>query len=154
MKLSFQSESLLDGIFQRLIDTYSNKQEETILTDFHLQPVRETGELNVYDDDDNLLCSAVIGEWADYADEGGDDEFFDEVSKDLQRALGRAGADGAWERLQVWKPFSFVLVDNQRETVCDLLLVDDDTLLVNDTLMQGLDDELNYFLEQLLGEEN
>lgn len=44
------------------------------------------------------------------------------------------------------KPYSFVLVDEDRETVAELLLVDDeDTLLLNDELLKGLDEELDAF---------
>ena len=48
-------------------------------------------------------------------------------------------------------PYSFVLVDEDRETVAELLLVDDeDTLLLNDELLKGLDEELDAFLKDLL----
>ena len=47
--------------------------------------------------------------------------------------------------------FSFVLVDEDRETVTELLLIDDeDTLLLNDELLKGLDEELDAFLKDLL----
>ena len=49
------------------------------------------------------------------------------------------------------KPYSFVLVDEDRETVAELLLVDnEDTLLLNDELLKGLDEELDAFLKDLL----
>ena len=48
------------------------------------------------------------------------------------------------------KPYSFVQVDEHKETIAELLLMDDDTLLVNDELLKGLDDELNAFLKDLL----
>jgi DNA repair exonuclease SbcCD ATPase subunit len=44
------------------------------------------------------------------------------------------------------------LPTEERESICDLLLVDDDTLLVTDSLLQGLDKELNDFIEKLLEE--
>ena len=43
-----------------------------------------------------------------------------------------------------------VLVDEDKETVTELLLVDDDTMLVNDELLKGLDKELDDFLKELL----
>ena len=49
-------------------------------------------------------------------------------------------------------PYSFVLVDEERETITDLLLVDDDTLLMKKGLMTGLDEELNRFIEELLND--
>ena len=156
MKLSLQSESILDSLFQNLADKFSSSQSEPALTDFHLQPVRESGELNVYDDDDNLLCHTTIVEWADEssdADEDDADAFYDKAARHLRQSLARVDAEGALQQLNVWKPYSFVLVDDEREVVCELLLVDDDTLLVNDTLLQGLYEELNDFFEQLLGED-
>jgi hypothetical protein len=44
-------------------------------------------------------------------------------------------------------------VDEERETVCELLLQDDDdTLLLNEDLLKGLDEELDDFLKKLLEE--
>ena len=41
--------------------------------------------------------------------------------------------------------------DEDRETVTELLLIDDeDTLLLNDELLKGLDEELDAFLKDLL----
>ena len=48
------------------------------------------------------------------------------------------------------KTYSFVLVDEEKETVAELLLIDDDTILVNDELLKGLDKELDDFLKDLL----
>ena len=43
------------------------------------------------------------------------------------------------------------MVDEDRETVAELLLVDnEDTLLLNDELLKGLDEELDAFLKDLL----
>ncbi|GAE16949.1 hypothetical protein JCM6292_3463 [Bacteroides pyogenes JCM 6292] len=50
----------------------------------------------------------------------------------------------------ILKPYSFVLVDEEKETVAELLLIDDDTLLLNDELLKGLDKELDNFLKELL----
>ena len=57
---------------------------------------------------------------------------------------------GEFAKLTILKPYSFVLVDEERETIAELLLVDDDTLLVNDELLKGLDQELDAFLKELL----
>jgi hypothetical protein len=42
------------------------------------------------------------------------------------------------------------LVDEDKETLAELLLIDDDTLLVNEELLKGLDEELDEFLKKLL----
>ena len=48
------------------------------------------------------------------------------------------------------KTFFFVLVYDFKETLAELLLMDDDTLLVNEELLKGLDEELDSFLKELL----
>ena len=58
---------------------------------------------------------------------------------------------GRLERLCLMKPYSFVLVDKDKETIAELLLVDDqETLLLHEGLLKGLDDELDAFLKELL----
>lgn len=156
MKLSSQSQSLLADVFQTLVEKFPANSEELAVTDFHFQPLQETGDLVVYDDDDTVLCRVNVVEWCGNAEtdseEDGDISFYDIVQNDLQQAIATADVKGSLQRLGVWKPYSFVLVDEEKETICDLLLVDDDTLIVSDQLLQGLDEELNDFLEHLLGE--
>ena len=41
-------------------------------------------------------------------------------------------------------------MDDEKETIAELLLMDDDTLLVNEELLKGLDEELDSFLKELL----
>ena len=41
-------------------------------------------------------------------------------------------------------------VDEEKETIADLLLMDDDTMLLSEGLLQGLDEELDAFLKDLL----
>ena len=53
--------------------------------------------------------------------------------------------------VNIVKPYSLVLVDGSKESVAELLLVDEDeTLIISDELLKGLDEELNAFLKDLL----
>ena len=72
------------------------------------------------------------------------------MTAQLTAAIEASNTEGELERLAVWMPYSFVLVDEERETIADLLLVDDDTLLVKKGLLAGLDEELNKFIEDLM----
>jgi len=45
-----------------------------------------------------------------------------------------------------------VLVDDDRETVAELMLFDEDNTLLSQGLMQGLDEELDSFLKELLAD--
>ena len=54
------------------------------------------------------------------------------------------------EGMSILKPYSFVLEDDEKENVAELYLVDDDTVIIDPDLMEGLDKDLNEFLEKLL----
>ena len=74
------------------------------------------------------------------------------MEKALRRILKDIDAEQPLETLAIWKPFSFVLVDDDRETVAELMLFDEDNTLLSQSLMQGLDEELDSFLKDLLAE--
>ena len=112
MKLSQQSQAIIESAIQKAINKYTCGCEQTIVTDIHIQPNQNSGELFIYDDEDE--------------------------------------ENGSFDKLTILKPYSFVLVDEDKETISELLLVDDDTLLVNDELLKGLDKELDDFLKDLL----
>ena len=44
------------------------------------------------------------------------------------------------------------VVDDDRETVAELMLFDEDNTLLSQGLMQGMDEELDSFLKDLLAE--
>ena len=79
------------------------------------------------------------------------ENFIAEVEPLLRSEIVALSDQGYFEKLSLMKPYSFVLVDDDKETVAELMLVDDeDTLLLNDELLKGLDEELDAFLKELL----
>ena len=138
MKLSQSSLALLEDTLKKAIGKYTCGCEQTIVTDIHLQPNQNSGELSIFDDEDE--------EWMTY--EG--DDFYENVERILSSLLCNMKNEGKFDKLTILKPFSFVLVDDDRETIAELLLMDDDTLLVNEELLKGLDEELDSFLKELL----
>ena len=138
MKLSQSSLALLEDTLKKAIGKYTCGCEQTIVTDIHLQPNQNSGELSIFDDE--------VEEWMTY--EG--DDFYENVERILSSLLCNMKNEGKFDKLTILKPFSFVLVDDDRETIAELLLMDDDTLLVNEELLKGLDEELDSFLKELL----
>ena len=116
------------------------------LTDIYLQVKQESGELLVFDYDDHELTRCVVEEWIGNSDE----HFYDEVQPILITALTRLKE--VTEHVAVLKPNSYVLMGEDHETIADLYLVDDDTLLVSGDLMQGLEEDLEHFWQQLCAE--
>lgn len=147
MKLAPSSTASLHAALAKIAELYSGEEDQLVSTDFYLMPSSE-GTLCVYNDEDEAIATAEVPEWETYEP----DTFYADVEADLREAIVGANANGELERLAVWMPYSFVLVDDERETVADLLLVDEDTLLVTNSLLDGLNEELNSFLEQLLND--
>lgn len=146
MKLSQSALSLLEDTIKQAIGKYTCGCEQTIVTDIHLQANQSSGELSIFDDDDKELAGAIIEEWMTYES----DDFYENIERVLTNLLCNMKSQGAFDKLTIMKPFSFVLVDDDKETVAELLLLDDDTLLVNEELLKGLDEELDAFLKELL----
>lgn len=147
MKMSEQSRASIVSALKTALCRYTSEGDETVVTDIHLQPNSESGELIIFDDDDQELSRTIINEWVEYES----DDFYTVVEPILRAEVEALKESGKLEKLCLMKPYSFVLVDEDKETVAELLLVDeDDTLLLNDELLKGLDEELDAFLEDLL----
>ena len=147
MKMSEQSRASIVSALKTALCRYASEGDETVVTDIHLQPNSESGELIIFDDDDQELSRTIINEWVEYES----DDFYTVVEPILRAEVEALKESGKLERLCLMKPYSFVLVDEDKETVAELLLVDeDDTLLLNDELLKGLDEELDAFLKDLL----
>ena len=147
MKLSAQSHASIASSLREAVDKYIVDGERTVVTDIHLQPKQDSGELVIFNDDDGELSRTIIEEWVDYSE----DDFYTIVERILRGEINALKDTGVLDKLAIMKPYSFVLVDEDRETVTELLLIDDeDTLLLNDELLKGLDEELDAFLKDLL----
>lgn len=147
MKLSAQSHASIVSSLREAINKYVATGERTTVTDIHLQPKQDSGELVIFNDDDEELSRTIIEEWVDYSE----DDFYTIVERILRGEINSLKEKGALDKVCIMKPYSFVLVDDDKETVAEILLIDDeDTLLLNDELLKGLDEELDAFLKDLL----
>lgn len=147
MSLNAQSYALVESLLKKALTRYVANGSVSAITDIHLQWMRHSGELKVLNDDDEVLSSAVITEWIDES-RGDSDEA---IERNLREVLGTLKESGSFDNLCLLKPYSFVLIDEDKETIAELLLVDDqETLFLHDGLLKGLDDELDAFLKELL----
>ena len=108
MKLSQSSLALLEDTLKKAIGKYTCGCEQTIVTDIHLQPNQNSGELSIFDDEDEELANTSIEEWMTY--EG--DDFYENVERILSSLLCNMKNEGKFDKLTILKPFSFVLVDD------------------------------------------
>lgn len=147
MNVSEKTRAAISSSIREALCRYVSEDENTVVTDIHLQPKQDSGELLIFNDDDEELARTIIDEWVECDSEN----FIAEVEPLLRSEIVALSDQGYFEKLSLLKPYSFVLVDDDKETVAELMLVDDeDTLLLNDELLKGLDEELDAFLKELL----
>ncbi|MBQ8673583.1 MAG: hypothetical protein IJ511_06000 [Bacteroides sp.] len=147
MKLSKATIARIEEALTKVAAKYIGMDgKQPIVTDIHLQPKLGIGELLIFDDEDRELAHIAVPDWEIY--EG--DDFCADVQDEITPILHKMHSEKAFDCMEILKPFSFVLVDHEKETYADLLLIDDDTILLNDSLLEGLDEELDAFLKELL----
>lgn len=147
MKLSAQSHTLIVSAVGNALNDYSSKAGMNVVTDIFMQPNFVSGDLLLMNDEDEILAHVHVPEWV----EANPENFYTDAEMSLKKVLNQLREDGTLASLNILKPYSFVLVDEEKETIADLMVVDDDgTMFLNDELLKGLDDELDAFLKDLL----
>lgn len=147
MSLSKQSWTTLRNTIIEMTKRFTTT-EETIVTDFHFQVNTENGNIFIYDDDDNTLATSHIAEWENFHNE----KSVEIIEKQLRKVLEKIRSEGFLDNMNVPKPYSCLLVDDDKETIVDLMYIDDDTYIITDELLKGFDEEMNEFLRKLLEE--
>lgn len=146
MKPTEQTLQETERAIRKIAEKFPPAEEATQLTDIHIRVSQDTGEMLAFDDDDNEINRCVIEQWIDNKD----DDFYQGVATVIRSILNNR--KDLIEQMSVLKPYSFVLEDDDRETIEELYLVDDDIVILNDELMADLDKDLDDFLDKLLKE--
>ncbi|MBP8776630.1 MAG: hypothetical protein KBH23_01385 [Bacteroidaceae bacterium] len=147
MKVSKESFTQIESAIQEALAPYK-KSEQGIVTDIHLMISGDSGELTILDDDDQELGKVIIPEWVDNRDEN----FELGCQQVLTNKLQRMKEEKAFEDLDLVKPYSFILLNDDKETLADLLLIDDQNIILSDELLAGWESDLDSFLERLMEE--
>ena len=142
MSLSRETHDKLQNAIAKMAKEFITA-EETKVTDFHIYANGNNGDVTIMDDDDNTLARVHILEWEGEHNE----EVFE---KELRGILTEMHKNGQFDDLNIAKPYSFVLTDDDQQSIVDLLIVDDDTVILSEDLLEGFDEEMNEFLKQLL----
>ncbi len=146
MKHSEQTIQQIGRAIRKVADKFPASNETHIFTDIHLRASQETGELVAFDDDDREITRVVIEQWINNQEEG----FYDEAAKQLRKCIEHD--KDIVDNLAIFRPYSFILEDDDKENLAELYVVDDDTVIIDPDLMDGLEKDLDEFLEKLLKE--
>jgi hypothetical protein len=146
MKATEQTLQQIERAIRKISEKFPTSNEATQMTDIHLRVTQESGELMAFDDDDNELNRCIVEQWIDNKD----DDFFEQITPVLRRCLD--SQKQIIENMSILKPYSFVLEDDDKESIAELFVVDDDVVIIDPDLMEGLDKDLDDFLEKLLAD--
>ena len=146
MKATEQTLQQIERAIRKIAEKYPTSEEASVLTDIHIRVTQETGELMAFDDDDNEITRCIIEQWINNTD----DDFYEQIVSIIRRSLDAQKA--LVDNMGILKPYSFVLEDDDKESVGELYLVDDDTVIIDTELMADLDKDLDDFLDKLLKE--
>ena len=144
MNTSEQTLQQIERAIRKIAEKFPAKEEASLMTDIHIRVTQETGEMVVYNDEDTEVTRCVIEQWINNTD----DNFYDQIASIIRKCLIKH--KDTIEQMSILKPFSFVLENDDKESVSELYLVDDETVIIDPDLMEGLGEDLDAFLENLL----
>lgn len=144
MNTNEQTLQQIERAIRKISDKFPAAEEASIMTDIHIRVNQETGEMVAYNDDDNEINRCVVEQWINNTD----DNFYNQIVSVIRKSLMKH--KDIIEQMSILKPFSFVLENDDKESIEELYLVDDETVILDPDLMEGLDEELDAFLEKLL----
>ena len=144
MKATEQTIKQVERAIRKIAQKFPANEDTSLLTDIHIRVLQESGEILAYDDDDQEITRCVVEQWIDNKDE----DFYDQIAVILRNIFKRVHSEV--DNLGIIKPYSFVLENDDKESVAELYLVDDELVIIDPDLMTDLDDDLNAFLENLL----
>lgn len=147
MKATDQTFNQIERAIRKIADKFPSSEEASLLTDIHIRVTQETGELTVFDDDDVEITRCIVEQWIDNKD----DDFYPQIVSIIRRSLENQKT--IVENMGILKPYSFVLEDEDKENMGELYVVDDDTVIIDTELMEGLDKDLDDFFNNLLKED-
>lgn len=146
MNTSEQTLQLIERAIRKIADKFPSTKEASLMTDIHIRVTQETGEIVAFNDEDVEITRCVIEQWINNAE----DNFYELIAPVIRKCLVKQ--KDLIEQMSILKPFSFVLENDDKESVEELYLVDDETVIIDPDLMEGLGEDLDAFLEKLLKE--
>lgn len=141
---------LIEKAFVEAIDKLTKEESASLVSDIYVQVDAETGELQIYDDEEQLINKVVIFDWVNSPEE--ENAFNKKVAAAIKAVLTILSTKNAFDSARLVKPFSISLTDEDFVVIEELLFIDDDMLLLDDPLLKDLDADLDNFLAKLLAD--
>lgn len=143
-------QSLIENAFTSAVAKLTKDESGNMISDLYIQADAESGELQIYDDEEKLIDKVVIFEWVNNNEE--EEVFNKRVAASVKAVLTILSTKKAFDAPRFMKPLSISLTDEDFVVIEELLFVDDDMLRLDDPLLKDLDADLDDFLANLLAD--
>ena len=144
MKATEQTILQIERAIRKIAEKFPADSDSSQLTDIHIRVTQESGELVAFDDDDQEITRCIVEQWIDNKD----DDFYKSITPIIRKCIEKQKA--LVEGMGILKPYSLVLEDDEKESIAELYVVDDDLVIIDPDMMQDLDKDLDEFLDKLL----
>lgn len=148
------SESLsraFERIVRRAFERLSQELSSNPLTDLLVYPDPENGEFSVLNDEHVCLVKDSVEAWTSLS-EVNDEAELEIAAPLLKNLFAKLKKEGAFEQLNLQMPFSVLLVDDDMDSLEELLFMDDDAVSLDEDLLKQVDKELGDFFKQLMSD--
>lgn len=142
----------LDIAFRKALDKLRIRESSAAIVDVYVQPNPETGDITIMDDEDNVLVKFPVPFWEDQTQGVEAEEALKACEPILRAIVETVRQEGVFETLNIIKPFSVLMVDEEMEVLAELLTIDEEQLLLSDDFFKHMDDELDDFYNQLMAD--
>lgn len=143
-------QSLIENAFTSAIEKLTNDESGNYISDLYVQVDAESGELQIYDDEEKMIDKVVIFDWVNSNER--EDTFNKQVAAPIKAVLTILSTKNAFDAPRFMKPLSVSLTDEDFVVIEELLFIDDDMLRLDDPLLKDLDADLDDFLANLLAD--
>lgn len=134
------------NVLTEAIESLKEDYAGSSLTDIFLIIDKDSGELSIYDDEQNLLSQVIIESWAELDDDS-------EIEKVLGNVVTKFDDENKFDSLDLYKPFSISITDENFVVQKELLVIEDDSIIrLENDFMDRIDKEFDDFLDRLLKE--
>ena len=123
-KATEQTTQQIERFLKKIAQKFPPREDTSIVTDIHVRVSQGSGEMLAFDDDDNEVTRCVVEQWINNNDE----DFYNGVEQTLISTFSALSTIA--DSLGILKPYSFVLENDDKDTIAELYIADDDTVII------------------------
>ena len=142
--------SYLETLVRDSVQLLQTQYATDMLTDLYWQVDLTSGSFAVWNDNQQQLAKASVKEWV--SEDVDKSVSLAEIEQVLRQILSKLEAENFLEKINVQMPFSILMVDEEMETLSELYFLDDEAMPLDNNIIRHIDDELDSFFKQLMGD--